>query len=172
MFSGDRIRVVAALARSSVIREYEERLKAAGLKVGMVGVPIISLAGLLDTNKEKVLLLVNIEEGFHSMIAFVGSEVVLCRQKAWVSLRDPAKGDRLNTLKQDIGNTMNYIEDHESGRVDGIWIRLGMVRDKDQIAEELNAGFSCPVRRIESQITCDMSRDEKELFSPVIGQLL
>lgn len=172
VFDGEKVRVIAVLARRSVIKEYEDLIKEGGLKVGVVGVPIISLANLIDRKKEKDFLLVSIEETSHSMIASVGSEVVLCRQKASALTRFSGKEKRVNILIQDIENTMNFIEDHETKRIDEIWIRLGLIREKENVLAELNSGFSCPVRRIESLVRDRLSGDEKDLLSPAIGQLL
>lgn len=171
VLNGDKVRVIAVLARRSVIEEYEDLIKEGGLKVGMVGVPIISLANLIDRKGEKDFLLVSIEEGSHSMIASVRSEVVLCRQKASVSGLS-GEGGRINSLIQDIENTMNFIEDHESKRIDEIWIRMGLIRDREKVLEELISRFSCPVRPIESRVRGRLPADEKDCLSPMFGQLL
>ena len=172
IMDGEKPRVLAAVARRAVIKEYEDLFSGEGLRIGMVGVPIISLAGLIDRKREKDFLLVSIEESSLSLLASVRSEVVLCRQKASIRSRPLDAEERVVGIIQDIENTVNFIEDHESRRIEEVWLRIGLIRNKKEILEGLVSRLDYPIRRIDAQLKFRLSDEEKDLLSPVLGQLL
>jgi hypothetical protein len=172
IMDGEKPRVLAVVARRAVIKEYQDLFSGEGFRVGMVGVPIISLAGLIDRKREKDFLLVSIEEGSFSLLASVRSEVVLCRQKASIRSRPLEAEDRIEGIIQDIENTVNFIEDHESRRIEEVWIRTGLIRNKKEILAGLGGRLAFPIRRIEGQLKVRLSDEEKDLLSPALGQLL
>jgi hypothetical protein len=172
IMGGEKPRILAVVARRAVIREYENLFAGEGFKVGMAGVPIISLVGLIDRKREKDFLLVSIEEGSFSLLASVRSDVVLCRQKASIRTRPLEAEERISGIVKDIDNTVNFIEDHESRRIEEVWLRVGLIRNRDEIVDGLRSGLPFPVRHIESQLKVRLSDEEKGLLSPALGQLL
>jgi len=74
-FSFDRLRsnssskILVAVARASIIQEYEDLFSKLRLKVRAVGIPALSLYYLLKREEERDLLLINIEEDSLSLIA-------------------------------------------------------------------------------------------------------
>ena len=99
---GNGERIVAAVARPEVVREYEGLFVRSGLVPGNVTLPSLSLLGLLPGGGGDALL-VNVEDDSLSIIAVVGGEPALLRQKPFALERGagtpapsgpPHQGDR------------------------------------------------------------------------------
>jgi len=79
--TGAKMKILVAVAKSSVIKEYEDFFSRFNLRVRTVGVPTLSLQSLLNIHKEKDVLLINIEEDSLSLVAALNSEISLYRLK-------------------------------------------------------------------------------------------
>jgi hypothetical protein len=168
--SGNGERIVAAVARPEVIREYEGLFARSGLAPGIVSLPSLSLVGLLPAGGEDALV-VNVEDDSLSLTAVVGAKPVLFRQKPFSLDREPGMplGHRIGPLVKEIENTALYLEDKERKRVRAVWLRAPS-DNGDDLAAELGRQLSLPVREMGSLVPGDAERREKALLSTLYGQ--
>src|SRR4030042_6533266 len=76
-------KVLAALARTPVIREYEDLFAGLGYEVGIAASPTISLLNLVDWENEKDFLVATLEEDSLGVIAVTQAEPALYRLKTF-----------------------------------------------------------------------------------------
>ncbi len=165
---GNGERIVAAVARPEVVREYEGLFVRSGLAPGNVTLPSLSLLGLLPDGGGDALL-VNVEDDSLSIIAVVGGEPALLRQKPF-ALERAAGTRRLAPLIKEIENTALFLEDKEKKHVGAVWLRAPS-DNGDAIAGELAKQLSLPVRETGSLVPGDAAAGEKNLLSALYGQL-
>ena len=168
---GNGERIVAAVARPEVVREYEGLFVRSGLVPGNVTLPSLSLLGLLPAGGGDALL-VNVEDDSLSIIAVVGGEPALLRQKPFALERGAGTplGRRLAPLIKEIENTALFLEDKEKKHVGAVWLRAPS-DNGDAIAGELAMQLSLPVRETGSLVPGDAAAGEKNLLSTLYGQL-
>ena len=85
-------KIIVALAREAVVREYETAFETAGLNVGAVSVPSLSLHNVVLGLGAGSSLQLNVEIDHLSLLAVMDSEWVLYRQKS-IPLAAPPAGN-------------------------------------------------------------------------------
>jgi hypothetical protein len=170
--SNDSMKIFVAVARALIIQEYEELFNKFNLKIRTVGVPILGLHSLLNTEKEKDLLLINIEEDSLCLTAIINSEIALYRMKPILS---PGQDEitevrRVENIVKEVENTVNFVEDREKRKIRSFWVRLGLL-EEERILSQLQERSSLPVTGIESRLTANIGLREKKILSPLIGQI-
>ncbi len=167
------IRVLAALARAPVIKEYESLLAGLGLEVGLLTVPTLSLLNLLDWEKEGDLLAVNIEDDSLSLAAVTGAELTLYRLKMFSlergSIRDPSL--KVETAVKEIENTAHFIEDREKRQVRSLWFRSGLKEGRRDILEALRAELHFEVHPVEVPPSFGIAPEAGDFLAPLVGQI-
>lgn len=168
--AGDGERIIAAVARPEVIKEYEGVFSRAGLSPGNISLPSLSLIGLLPAGSEDALI-VDVEDDSLSLTAVVGGEPILFRQKPFTQDRDPGTplGRRIGPLVKEIENTALFLEDKEKKKVRAVWLRAPSANG-DFVAE-LGRQLSFPVRETGRLVPGDAAEREKTLLSALYGQL-
>lgn len=167
-------KVIIGLAKASLVREYEDLFSRLHLKVKAVSVPTLCLFNLLDWEGEADAIVANIEEDHLSLIAIINSEVSLYRLKAFAFDSRSAMPffQKMENIVKEIENTIHFIEDREKKRINSLWVRLGFLEAEADVISQLKGRFSLPLRQIESSIAFDLNLKEKQLLSPLIGQIL
>jgi len=179
-FSFDRIRsnssskILVAVARASIIKEYEDLFSKFRLKIRTVGIPTLSLYYLLNGEKERDLLLINIEEDSLSLIAGLNSEVAMYRLKPFIpgSLTNISGLQRVENIVKEVENTVNFVEDKEKIKVNSFRVRLGLLEPEEDMFSQLKEKLSLPAKGIEAGLTSKLGSREKMILSPLIGQIL
>jgi len=162
-------KVVAALAREAVVREYEAAFETAGLNVGAVTVPSLSLFNVADGPAGGSSLLLNIEEDHLSLLAVMDGDCVLYRQK---NISPAATSDgNIGQVITEVENTLHFLEDKEKKKMERIWIRLGALNEAPEILPRLKAALTLPLRTIDEAVDEDWGVREKALLAPLLGQL-
>lgn len=174
MKANSQEKVIAAIARASVVQEYEDLFNKLRLKVRVVGGPTLSLYNLIDRGKEKDSLLINVEEDSLSLVAIVNSEIALYRQKPFI--HDPQTDisgiHRVDNIAKEVENTLNFIEDKEKKKIHSIWVRLGLLETEEDIFSHLKEKLSSPPVGIEVCLGTELGLKERKILSPLIGQIL
>jgi hypothetical protein len=179
-FSFERIssrsssKILVTVARSSIIQEYEDLFSKLRLRVRAVGVPTLSLYYLLNKEKERDLLLINIEEDSLSLIAGLNSEVAMYRLKPFIpgSLANGSGLDRVENIVKEVENTVNFVEDKEKKKVNSLRIRLGLLESEEGMFQQLEEKLPLPAKGIETGLALRLGSREKVMLSPLIGQIL
>lgn len=166
-------RIIAAVARESIVREYELVFEKLKVKVGEVGISTLNVLNLIDLNKEKDFILSNIEDDYISFIAVTDSRVCLYRFKPFVIYSHPDRPivQTINSIVKEVENTVHFIEDREKKKIASLWVRFGALGDAEEVVSELRTHLSVPLRIIETPVLEGLSRTEKQIFSPLAGQI-
>ncbi len=172
--SSNSLRVLAAVARSSVISEYEDFFAGLNLRVRIVGIPSLSLYNLMIKKKEGDFLLVNIEEDFFSLVVILESGVSLYRLKFFMaeSQRSFSELQRVENVIKEVENTVNFVEDREKKRVQSFWVRLGLLKQGSELPSLLREKFPFPLTEIDVGQAAGLGDKESKILSPLIGQIL
>jgi len=167
------MKIMVAVAKSSVIKEYEDFFSRFNLRVRTVGVPTLSLQSLLNTQKEKDVLLINIEEDSLCLVAAINSEIALYRLKPFLSgLQTNISPDQMaENIVKEVENTVHFIEDKEERKIQSFWLRVGLLEGEEEMISSLQKKASFPITRIESSLTEKLGLREKKILSPLIGQI-
>ncbi len=170
--SNDSMKIFVAVARALVIQEYEELFSQFNLKIRTVGIPILGLHSLLNTEKEKDFLLINIEEDSLCLTAIINSEIALYRMKPILSSGQDETSEvrRAENIMKEVENTVNFVEDRERRKIQSFWVRLGLL-EEEKILSQMQERSSLPVTGIESRLTAKIGLKEKKILSPLIGQI-
>jgi Tfp pilus assembly PilM family ATPase len=169
MESRSSVKVVAALARASVIQEYEALFAGLGLELGVVSAPALSLVNVIDWQTEKDVVLVNLEEDSLGLVAISRSEVALYRVKPLAGEQTEAR--RADNLVKEIENTFHFIEDREKQAIQSLWFRTGLLEGGEVLLSELGERLSVPVKPILSASLAALAPAEQTILLPLVGQI-
>ena len=165
-------KILSAVARASVVEEYEDLLSRLRLNVRAIGVPTLSLFNLVEKDKEKNLLLINIEENSLCLVAVVNSEIVLYRLKSYIPDSEADVSGFVENIIKEIENTVNFVEDREREKVQSLWVRVGLLENNEKMLRLLKERSSLPLKGIESCLDAELGLQEKKILSPLLGQIL
>jgi len=171
--SNSKKRVLATIARSAVVEEYEEVFSRLNLKVRVVGVPSLNLYNLIDSEKDKDFILVDLERDVFSLLAVTNSAISFYRQKPiTLGLSDQTVSmDEWMDIVQEVENTAQFVENKEQRKIKCLWIRTGEFSSAEDILSSLKDRCQCPVKTIESSLKFNLPPEEKRLLAPLLGQL-
>lgn len=171
--SSSSIKVLTALARTPVVKEYEDLLAGLGLEIGVLTVPTLSLLNLLHGEKKSDALAVNIEDDSLALAAVAGGEPTLYRMKMFA----PEPGDipdpslRIETIIKEIENTAHFIEDREKRQVRSLWLRSGSKNIPGDILETLRAALPLDVHPVEVPRSFGLAREVGDFLAPLVAQI-
>ncbi|MFC2166565.1 hypothetical protein ACFLQZ_01215 [Acidobacteriota bacterium] len=168
----NQIRVLASVARVSVIKEYEDFFDRLKIKVRSVRMPFEGLVNLIG-KKEKNVMLVNIERDAFSLVGITSSEISLYRQKSFVleSIDEKSLLQKNVDITLEIEKTIQFLEDKEKTKMSSLWVRTGLPGDGDGMLSDLASRLSLPVEGIDTCLSVDMAPNEKRLLSPLLGHI-
>jgi Tfp pilus assembly PilM family ATPase len=171
--SNAKKRVLATIARSAVVEEYEEVFSRLRLKVRVVGVPSLNLYNLIDSEKDKDFILVDLERDVFSLLAITNSEISFYRQKPVTEgFSDQEESmDKWMDIVQEVENTAQFVENKEQRKIKCLWVRTGEFGSVEGILSSLEDRCQCPVKAIEMSLKSNLPLEEKRLLAPLFGQL-
>jgi hypothetical protein len=172
--SNEKEKVLVSLARAAVVHEYENFFNRIGLRVGTVGVATLNLMNLIDREEADNLIVINLEEDYISLMAFLDSEIALYRVKPLVreSQARLSFSKKIEDVVKEIKNTVNFIEDREKIKIDTFWARLGTMNPEEKILSTLQDRLAVPLKMIEPTSASELNFHESQILSPLIGQIL
>jgi hypothetical protein len=145
-----------------------------GLKVRAVSSSLLGLYNVLNRQKEENFLLINIEKRSLSFLAVISSEITLYRQKPLALKRDDSLStpEEVKNIINEVENTAHFIEDREKRKVESFHIRLGMPGGEEEVLSRLQEKWPFPIKRVDVAQAKNLNLREREMLSPLIGQLL
>lgn len=169
----ERKKIISSVARSAVVSDYENFFGRLRLKINDVGPPLLGLSNLVNWNKEKNFFLINIEKDSFGLLAVTDSVPSLYRQKPlMVKTDENYLLERVQNIVQEIGNTVQFIQDKEKKEIASIWIRFGFLESEEEMLSNLESRLDLPIKNIESLVGLNLPQQDKKILSPLIGQLL
>ena len=171
--SSSSIKVLAALARAPVIREYEDLFAGLGLEVGIAASPMISLLNLVDWQDGEDLLVANIEEDSLGLVAISQSEPALYRLKTFSVEREGGLrfSQKIEAVVKEIENTAHFIEDREKRQVRSLWFRSGLREGQEDIMAGLRTALPFEVRPVQAPPSCGLDPEASAFLAPLAGQI-
>lgn len=170
--SNAKKKVLATIARSAVVEEYEEVFSRLSLEVRVVGVPSLNLYNLIDSEKDKDFMLIDLERDAFSLLAIMNSEISLYRQKPITAdFMGEASRDHWMDIVQEVENTAHFVEEKEKRKIKCLWVRTGVFGSTESILSSLEERCQCPVKTVESSVKSKLPLEEKRLLTPLLGQL-
>ncbi|MDD8027453.1 MAG: hypothetical protein PHI34_13180 [Acidobacteriota bacterium] len=168
-----KINVFLALARASVIEEYERVFDRHGLRPRAVSLPSLGLPGCVPVDPGRKILLANIEEDSIGLLAWAGPEVVLYRFKPFH--RPPGEAaaaeSRLEQAAAEIENTIHFLEDREGWRGETVHARSLLVPAAGDAAAFLSGRLAVPVLPVACPAAMAAAGADKAAFAPLLGHL-
>jgi len=168
-----RKKIISSLARSTVVSDYENFFGQLRLRIRAVGFPLLGLSHLVNWNQEKDFFLINIEKDSFGLLAVTDSEPSLYRQKPlMVRKSENYLLERVQNIVQEIENTAQFIRDKEKREISSIWIRFGLLESEEEMLSNMESKLNFPIKNIESLVGLKLSKQDKKILAPLIGQLL
>lgn len=168
------VRVLASVARASVVKEYEIFFQKIKLRVRSVGIPFAGMVNLILKEKEKEsLMLVNVEEDALSLVALSPSGISLYRQKSFAleSHEEDSIASRYDDILQEVENTLRFIEDREEKKIASLWVRTTLPETEEKLLADLSERLDVDVAGMDACIGGNLSPREKRLLSPLLGYM-
>ena len=165
-----QMRVLMAIARTDVVREYEEAFGRAGLTVRDIGIPALNLLGLVRLDPPGHALVLNIEEDYISLTAVLDGQVALYRFKPVLqdSHGPQEPGLKIEQAAAEVETTIRFVEDREKRTIGAVWVRAAFP-DSSGAAAGLQAQLpNLAVREIE--IPPSVRPPDRAFLAPLVGQ--
>lgn len=172
--SSQERKLLVSLARDSIIQEYEGCLGRLGLKVRVLGSPVLGLYNVLNSPEEENFLLINVERESLSLVAVIDSEISLYRQKPYAleGQAEPTTEQQAKNIITEVENTAHFLEDTEERKIQSLYIRLGSLSAEDKMYTQLEDRLPFALKRIDVARLERLNVKEREILSPLIGQIL
>jgi hypothetical protein len=164
-------RLIAAMARQSVVREYEAVFETAGLRPVLVTSPSLALINLVPRTGPGTGVVLNIEHEIMTVLAVSGPGWSLYRQKD-VGCRAGAADDRGETIVREAENTIRFREDRDGTKVESLWLRCAALEEYGAVAAALRERLTVPVQPLDYRAPEAWTDAHKALLAPLIGQIL
>jgi hypothetical protein len=164
-------KVIAAMARRSVIREYEALFEGAGLRPVLVAPPSLPLVNLVPLEGRGTSVILNIEDETMTVLAVSAAGWSLYRQKD-IGQAGGAADDRGETVVREAENTIRFLEDRDRTRVDTLWLRCAVKEEFESVAAALKERMPTPILPIDYPAPEAWTYAHKALLAPLVGQIL
>ena len=172
--SNQEKKLLVSLAKDSVIQEYEASLGRLGLRVRLLGSPVLGLYNILNNPEENNVLLINVERESLGLIAVIDREISLYRQKPFAleTQAELSTDQQADNIITEVDNTAHFLEDTEKKSIDSLYIRIGALSGADKIYAQLEDRLSYNLKRMDVARLQSLNAKEREVLSPLIGQIL
>ncbi len=166
-------RVFVSVIHPSVRAEYEGLFARKGSAVRNIGLPSLSLAGVLPAGAPATGIVANIEEDGLSLLALVESEVMFYRSKPFLADSREAKAParKMENIAREILNTVTFLEDKEKKKVETLWVRAALADGGEDPVEALKSLLPLSVATIEPGGLPGTRTKEARLLAPLLGQM-
>lgn len=143
------------------------------MKVRAVGIPAPNLVNLLKGDDARNALIVNVEADSLSLLAVLDFEVSLFRFKTFPSeaLRSMPAAQKMETIVNEVENTVHFIEDREKKRVDAVWVRSVVPKSEGDLLAFVRGRTAFPWKSFTPGGPPMVNAGDLEVLSPLIGQL-
>jgi hypothetical protein len=165
-------KIIVAMARQTVIREYESLFEKAGLKPVLVTVPSLALINLVGQGGPSNGILLNLEDETLTLLAVMDSGWALYRQKGVGGSGGPEAEERADNIVREAENTIRFLEDKERKRIERLWVRTAVAAERPQLMDRLKDRIDLPLEPVIYEAPEAWSEAQKALLAPLVGQIL
>ena len=165
-------KVIVAMARQSIVREYEALFEKAGLKPDLVTVPSLTLVNLAVRNGPMNGILLNLEDETLTLLAVMASGWTLYRQKGVGAPGGPEADERAENIVREAENTIRFLEDKEKERVERLWVRTAVAAERPGLIGRLKQRINLPLEAVDYEAPEAWTEAQKVLIAPLVGQIV
>ncbi len=165
-------KVIVAMARQMIIREYEYLFEKAGLKPVLVTVPTLTLVNLIGRTAAGNGILLNLEDETLTLLALMDSGWELYRQKSVGAAGGPEAEQRADNIVREAENTIRFLEDKEKKRIERLWVRSAAADERPELISRLEERIGLPLEPLDYEAPEGWSEAQKALLAPLVGQIL
>lgn len=165
-------KVIIAMARQTIVREYESLFEKSGLRPVLVTVPSLTLINLVGRNGPTNGILLNLEEETLTLLAVTDSGWVLFRQKGVGAPGSPGADERADNIVREAENTIRFLEDKEKERIERLWVRSAAVAERQGLIGRLKERIDLPLESVDYEAPAVWTEAQKALLAPLVGQIL
>lgn len=165
-------KVIVVMARQVVVWEYEAAFDKAGLKPVVVTAPSLALVNLVRRDGRANGVLLNIEDETLTVLALADPGWSLYRQKDIGLPGGAAAAERRDNIVREAENTIRFLEDRDTTRVDGLWLRCADAAEFAEILARLRERISLPIEPVDYTAPDPWTAAHKAVLAPLIGQVL
>lgn len=165
-------KVIVAMARQSIVREYEALFEKAGLKPDLVTVPSLTLVNLAVRNGPMNGILLNLEDETLTLLAVMSSGWTLYRQKGVGAPGGPEADERAENIVREAENTIRFLEDKEKERVERLWVRTAVAAERPGLIGRLRQRINLPLEAVDYEAPEAWTEAQKTIIAPLVGQIV
>lgn len=165
-------KVIVAMARQSIVREYEALFEKAGLKPDLVTVPSLTLVNLAVRNGPMNGILLNLEDETLTLLAVMASGWTLYRQKGVGAPGGPEADERAENIVREAENTIRFLEDKEKERVERLWVRTAVAAERPGLIGRLRQRINLPLEAVDYEAPGAWTEAQKTIIAPLVGQIV
>jgi hypothetical protein len=165
-------KIIVAMARQTVVVEYESLFEKAGLKPVLVTAPSLTLINLVGQAGPSNGILLNLEDETLTLLAIMDSGWALYRQKGVGGSGGPEADERADNIVREAENTIRFLEDKEKKRIERLWVRTALAAERPQLMDRLKDRIDLPLEPVIYKAPAVWSEAQKALLAPLVGQIL
>ena len=165
-------KIIVAMARQTVVREYESLFEKAGLKPVLVTIPSLALINLVGHAGPSNGILLNLEGETLTLLAVMDSGWALYRQKGVGGSGGPEADERADNIVREAENTVRFLEDKERKRIERLWIRTAVAAERPQLMDRLKDRIDLPLEPVVYEAPEAWTEAQRALLAPLVGQIL
>jgi len=165
-------KVIVAMARQAVIREYETLFEKAGLRPDLVTIPSLTLVNLALRNGPTNGILLNLEDEVLTLLAVTDSGWTLYRQKGVGAAGGPEADERVETIVREAENTIRFLADKEKERVERLWVRTAAAAERPGLIVRMKQRIDLPLDAVDYEAPEVWTEAQKVLLAPLVGQIV
>ena len=165
-------KIIVAMARQTVVREYESLFEKAGLKPVLVTIPSLALINLVGQAGPSNGILLNLEGETLTLLAVMDSGWALYRQKGVGGSGGPEADERADNIVREAENTVRFLEDKERKRIERLWVRTAVAAERPQLMDRLKDRIDLPLEPVVYEAPEAWTEAQKALLAPLVGQIL
>jgi hypothetical protein len=165
-------KIIVAMARQTVVREYEILFEKAGLRPVLVTVPTLALVNLAARKGPMNGILLNLEDETLTLLAVGESGWMLYRQKGVGASGGPEADERAENIVREVENTVRFLEDKEKERMQKLWVRTAAAADRPGLIGRLKQRIDLPLVAVDYEAPEAWTEAQRALLAPLVGQIL
>ncbi len=165
-------KVIVAMARQTIVREYEALFEKAGLKPDLVTVPSLALVNLAVRKGPMNGILLNLEDETLTLLSVTDSGWALYRQKGVGAPGGPEADERAENIVREAENTVRFLEDKEKQRVEKLWVRTAVAAERPALIARLKQRIDLPLEPVDYEAPEAWTEAQKAVLAPLVGQIV
>jgi hypothetical protein len=165
-------KVIVAMARESVIAEYEALFEKSGLKTVAVTAPSLALVNLVPADGRSNSVLLNVEDETLTVLALAAPGWALYRQKDISGPGRALPDERGENIVREAENTIRFLEDRDRTRVVRLWLRCAGDGELAEIMARLKDKIDLPIAPLDFRAPEAWTEAHRAVLAPLVGQIL